>query len=151
MARCPQKHELLEFWVSWSMNRPQYLLDFSALSYRNIPSSLLLLSRAFKMTTLAKRAPSAEKSKDSATETVESLKDTFNMLPEEAIEGVEMERFKSSAGLQKRLEYLQREEEEIKEENEEENSKELSDARAALEVCNANTFVLMMLGTSHTA
>ena len=113
-----------------------YLVGFkSTYVCRNIPSSLLLLSRAFKMTTLAKRsaAPSAQ-AKDAAEETVEGLRDTFNLLPEEAIEGVEMERFKSSAGLQKRLEYLQREEEEIKEENAEANSVELSDARAALEV-----------------
>ena len=103
--------------------------------FRNIPSSLLLLSRAFKMTTLARRP--AAPAKDAATESVESLKDTFNLLPEEAIEGVEMESFKSSTDLQKRLEYLQREEEEIKEENEEENSEELSDARAALEVLYA--------------
>jgi hypothetical protein len=86
------------------------------------------------MTTLAKRVPSKERAKDTTRETVESLKDTINMLPEEAIEVVEMESFKSSAGLQQRLEYLQREQEGIKEENSEENLKELSAAREALEV-----------------
>jgi len=50
---------------------------------------------------------------------VESLKDTFNMLPDDTLEDVAMETFKSSASLEQRLEYLRRVEQDIKEENEE--------------------------------
>jgi hypothetical protein len=112
---------------SFSIKSSRALQSYWKLIFRNIPSSLLLLSRAFKLTSM-------DVTKPSTTEAVKSLKDTINMLPEEAIKGLEMERFKSSAGLQSRLEYLRREEEGIKEENEEQNSKELSDAREALEV-----------------
>jgi hypothetical protein len=97
---------------------------------RSIPPSLLLLSRAFKLAGVKK-----DKKKDAKAETVESLRNTFNMLPEETLEGVEMETFKSSASPQKRLEFLQREEQEIKDENALEESEELADAREALEVC----------------
>jgi hypothetical protein len=100
--------------------------------YRNIPSSLLLLSRAFKIPT-TKKAPKM----DAKEATVEGLKTTFNMLPDETIEDVEMESFKSMASLEKRLEYLQRVEQEIEDENElvkEEDREELAAAREALEV-----------------
>lgn len=53
------------------------------------------------------------------------------MLPEETVEDVEMERFKGAASLEKRLEYLQRVEADIHEENADE--AQLAAARSALE------------------
>jgi hypothetical protein len=96
--------------------------------YRNIPQSLLLLSRAFKITTAA--STRTKKQEDASTETVEALRNTFNLLPEETIKGVEMERFKCDASLQKRLEYVQQVEQDILDEN----ATELSSAREALQV-----------------
>ena len=63
---------------------------------------------------------------------MEALKATFNMLPEETIEDVEMERFKSTASLEKRLDYLRRVEQDIEDENA--TAKELATAQQALEV-----------------
>lgn len=94
---------------------------------RNIPQSLLLLSRAFKITG---KKPKAKK--EVAEEAVEALKATFNMLPEETIEDVEMERFKSTASLEKRLDYLRRVEQDIEDENA--TAKELAEAQKTLEV-----------------
>lgn len=70
--------------------------------------------------------------RDSKEQTVESLKNTFNMLPDDTLEDVTMETFKSSASLEQRLEYLQRVEQDIKHENEE--TEELKAARASVEV-----------------
>jgi DUF4097 and DUF4098 domain-containing protein YvlB len=99
---------------------------------RNIPQSLLLLSRAFKITTASAKPIDTKDAKDVSTQTLEALRNTFNMLPEETIADVEMEKFKSTTSLEKRLEYLQRVEKDIKDENATE--KDLASAREVLEV-----------------
>jgi hypothetical protein len=91
---------------------------------RNIPQSLLLLSRAFKITAEPSAGPS---------DTVEALKNTFSMLPEETIADVEMDQFKSDASLEKRLDYVKRVEQDIKQEAE--TATELKAAEEQLEVC----------------
>ena len=101
--------------------------------YRNIPQSLLLLSRAFKITTAAAKKPA--KARDANEQTLEGLRNTFNMLPDETIADVEMERFKSTTSLEKRLEYLQRVEQDIQDENATE--ADLATAREELEVRRA--------------
>eukprot|EP00892_Ulva_mutabilis_P004804 jgi/Ulvmu1/2696/UM014_0152.1 len=94
------------------------LRDWIELSLdRNIPQSLLLLSRAFKIQTAKVADAKKDRVKDSKEATVESLKDTFNMLPDDTLEDVTMETFKGAASLEKRLQYLQRVEKAIKEEN----------------------------------
>lgn len=88
------------------------------------------MSRAFKIQTA--KVKDSKKVRDSTEATVESLKETFNMLPDDTLEDVTMETFKSSASLEQRLEYLQRVEKDIKDENQE--TEELKAAREALEV-----------------
>lgn len=91
--------EQLSEWLDWSLNR-------------NLPSSLLLLSRAFTMTAPigVRKAPVDE----------ESLRETLSTLPDEAVEDVEL--FATSDGgdkteaYERKLELLEREEERIKEE-----------------------------------
>lgn len=92
----------------------------------------MLLSRAFKIQTAKVADAKKQIAKDSKEATVESLKDTFNMLPDDTLEDVTMETFKSSASLEQRLEYLRRVEQDIKEENEE--TEEAKTVREALEV-----------------
>ena len=101
---------------------------------RNIPQSLLLLSRAFKITPAATKDKTRErdKARNKSEATLEALRNTFNMLPDETIADVEMDKFKSTASLEKRLEYLQRVEQDIKDENASE--ADLAAARAELEV-----------------
>lgn len=74
---------------------------------RALPSSLLLLSRAFTVTL----PPSDQKKKQQIQ--LESIKNTLSTLPEEALEDVNMEVAHDN---QTKLEYLKREEELIKEE-----------------------------------
>lgn len=98
---------------------------------RSIPQSLLLLSRAFKIQTVKVADGKAAGTRDTKEATVESLKNTFNMLPDDTLEDVTMETFKSTASLEQRLEYLQRVEQDIKDENEE--TEELKAARTSVE------------------
>ncbi|PNW72719.1 hypothetical protein CHLRE_15g639150v5 [Chlamydomonas reinhardtii] len=95
-------------------------LDLSL--HRGLPSSLLLLSRAFTITASVKDVAAK---KDLA---YEKLKETLSVIPEEVVERVEFETLGGGAGaggqdgakaMEKKLEYLKREEEIIKEEEEE--------------------------------
>ena len=61
------------------------------------------------------------------------------MLPDETIADVEMERFKSTTSLEKRLEYLQRVEQDIQDENATE--ADLATAREELEVRRASALL----------
>ncbi|GIL66070.1 hypothetical protein Vafri_19678 [Volvox africanus] len=86
-------------------------LDLSL--HRGLPSSLLLLSRAFTITASVKDVAAK---KDLA---YEKLKETLSVIPEEVVESVEYEALGGAAGpkaLEKKLEFLKREEELIKEE-----------------------------------
>ncbi|GLC36768.1 hypothetical protein PLESTB_000785100 [Pleodorina starrii] len=86
-------------------------LDLSL--HRGLPSSLLLLSRAFTITASVKDVAAK---KDLA---YEKLKETLSVIPEEVVESVEYEALGGPAGpkaLEKKLEFLKREEELIKEE-----------------------------------
>ncbi|GIM07650.1 hypothetical protein Vretimale_11725, partial [Volvox reticuliferus] len=86
-------------------------LDLSL--HRGLPSSLLLLSRAFTITASVKDVAAK---KDLA---YEKLKETLSVIPEEVVESVEYEALGGTAGpkaLEKKLEFLKREEELIKEE-----------------------------------
>ena len=90
----------LEEWIDWSLNK-------------SLPSSLLLLSRAFTVTT-----PIGQPS----TVDVTSLRETLSTMPEEVVEDVEL--FATSDGgdkseaYERKLELLEREEELIREEQE---------------------------------
>eukprot|EP01025_Chloroclados_australasicus_P055609 TRINITY_DN677_c0_g1_i1.p1 TRINITY_DN677_c0_g1~~TRINITY_DN677_c0_g1_i1.p1 ORF type:complete len:754 (-),score=86.80 TRINITY_DN677_c0_g1_i1:226-2487(-) len=81
-------------------------LDLSL--YHSLPSSLLILSRAFMLTT---RKPPSE------TQAYDSLKETMASLPEDVIEDVQIEKG-AAWDNQMRLDALAREEELIKEEGE---------------------------------
>jgi len=99
--------EQLEEWLDWSLNR-------------SLPSSLLLLSRAFTVTApigaaqIGKVAP--------AVADVTSLRETLSSLPDEAVEDVELYSTPQEAddihGYGRKLDILEREEELIKEEEE---------------------------------
>ncbi|PRW58330.1 LETM1 and EF-hand domain-containing mitochondrial [Chlorella sorokiniana] len=86
-------------WIDWSLNK-------------SLPSSLLLLSRAFTVTQPLGRGPRAVD--------VHSLRETLSTLPDEAVEDVEL--FETAASgdkteaIERKLELLEREEEMIKEE-----------------------------------
>jgi len=90
----------LEEWLDWSLNR-------------SLPSSLLLLSRAFTVT-----SPIGKPSAVDMT----SIRETLSTLPDEVVEDVEL--FATSDGgdkteaVERRLDLLEREEELIKEEEE---------------------------------
>lgn len=90
----------LEEWLDWSLNR-------------SLPSSLLLLSRAFTVTAPVGR----EKGMDET-----SIRETLSTLPDEAVEDVELfstrEGEDKTEGLERRLDLLEREEEMIREEEE---------------------------------
>ncbi|EFJ43438.1 hypothetical protein VOLCADRAFT_106866 [Volvox carteri f. nagariensis] len=94
--------------------RQAQLQDWLDLSlHRGLPSSLLLLSRAFTITASVKDVAAK---KDLA---YEKLKETLSVIPEEVVETVEYEALGGAAGpqgLEKKLEFLKREEELIKEE-----------------------------------
>ena len=96
--------EQLEEWLDWSLNR-------------SLPSSLLLLSRAFTVT-----APiGAGVRRTPAVADVTSLRETLSSMPDEAVEDVEL--FATTADdteslYERKLELLEREEEMIKEEEE---------------------------------
>lgn len=99
--------EQLEEWLDWSLNR-------------SLPSSLLLLSRAFTVT-----APmgAAQKGKVApAVADVTSLRETLSSLPDEAVEDVELfstpQEADDTHGYGRKLDILEREEELIKEEEE---------------------------------
>ncbi|KAG2426023.1 hypothetical protein HYH02_014884 [Chlamydomonas schloesseri] len=100
------------------MRRQMYdWLDLSL--HRGLPSSLLLLSRAFTITASVKDVAAK---KDLA---YEKLKETLSVIPEEVVERVEFETLGAGSGgggvdgakaMEKKLEFLKREEEIIKEE-----------------------------------
>ncbi len=97
--------EQLEEWLDWSLNR-------------SLPSSLLLLSRAFTVT-----APVGAKGKVApVVADVTSLRETLSSLPDEAVEDVELFSTPQEAddihGYERKLDILEREEEMIKEEEE---------------------------------
>jgi LETM1 and EF-hand domain-containing protein 1 len=99
--------EQLEEWLDWSLNR-------------SLPSSLLLLSRAFTVT-----APmgAGQKGRGApAVADVTSLRETLSSLPDEAVEDVELFSTPQEAddihGYERKLDILEREEEMIKEEEE---------------------------------
>lgn len=87
-------------WLDWSLNR-------------SLPSSLLLLSRAFTVTTPIGQPSSVD---------VSSIRETLSTMPEEVVEDVEL--FATSDGgdkneaYERKLELLEREEELIREEQE---------------------------------
>ncbi|KAL4423518.1 hypothetical protein ABPG77_003651 [Micractinium sp. CCAP 211/92] len=86
-------------WIDWSLNK-------------SLPSSLLLLSRAFTVTQPLGRGPRAVD--------VHSLRETLSTLPDEAVEDVELFATADSGDktekIERKLELLEREEEMIKEE-----------------------------------
>lgn len=92
--------EQLEEWLDWSLNR-------------SLPSSLLLLSRAFTVTAPIGKAPVTD---------VSSLRETLSSLPDEAVEDVELFATTAdgdkTAAYERKLDLLEREEELIKEEEE---------------------------------
>jgi LETM1 and EF-hand domain-containing protein 1 len=92
--------EQLDEWLDWSLNR-------------SLPSSLLLLSRAFTVTAPIGKAPVTD---------VSSLRETLSSLPDEAVEDVELFATASdgdkTAAYERKLDLLEREEELIKEEEE---------------------------------
>lgn len=94
--------EQLAEWLDWSLNR-------------SLPSSLLLLSRAFMVT-----APIG-KAKAPVTDVL-SLRETLSSLPDEAVEDVELFATASdgdkTTAYERKLDLLEREEELIKEEEE---------------------------------
>ncbi|GAB4818097.1 hypothetical protein N2152v2_005143 [Parachlorella kessleri] len=95
------RHQLGE-WLDWSLNR-------------SLPSSLLLLSRAFTVT-----APIGGPKKPVVGE--DTLREAISTLPDEAVEDVEVTATASrdlTEAYEKRLELLEREEEMIREEEEE--------------------------------
>jgi len=87
-------------WLDWSLNR-------------SLPSSLLLLSRAFTVTTPIGQPSSVD---------VSSIRETLSTMPEEVVEDVEL--FATTDGgdkneaYERRIELLEREEELIREEQE---------------------------------
>ncbi|KAL4859684.1 Mitochondrial proton/calcium exchanger protein [Chlorella vulgaris] len=89
----------LEEWIDWSLNK-------------HLPSSLLLLSRAFTVTQPLGRGPRAVD--------VSSLRETLSTLPDEAVEDVELFATSDSGdkteAIERKLELLEREEEMIREE-----------------------------------
>lgn len=89
----------LEEWLDWSLNR-------------SLPSSLLLLSRAFTVTSPIGQPSSVD---------VTSIRETLSTMPEEVVEDVEL--FATSSGdkseeYERKIELLEREEELIREEQE---------------------------------
>ncbi|KXZ44449.1 hypothetical protein GPECTOR_67g289 [Gonium pectorale] len=100
--------------VAFMRRQLQDWLDLSL--HRGLPSSLLLLSRAFTITASVKDVAAK---KDLA---YEKLKETLSVIPEEVVERVEFEALGGAAAgtgakaLEKKLEFLKREEELIKEE-----------------------------------
>lgn len=83
-----------------------------------------MLSRAFTVTQTRAKTAAAE---------LEGLRETLSSLPDEAIEGVEMEVLATERDYEKALEYLKREEEAIKEENEAQAHGEETDVAEAAE------------------
>lgn len=89
----------LEEWLDWSLNR-------------SLPSSLLLLSRAFTVTSPIGQQRSVD---------VTSIRETLSTMPEEVVEDVELFATSSadkSEEYERKLELLEREEELIREEQE---------------------------------
>lgn len=89
----------LEEWLDWSLNR-------------SLPSSLLLLSRAFMVTSPVGQPSSVD---------VSSIRETLSTMPEEVVEDVELFATSSadkSDAYERKLELLEREEELIREEQE---------------------------------
>lgn len=89
----------LEEWLDWSLNR-------------SLPSSLLLLSRAFTVTSPVGQPSSVD---------VSSIRETLSTMPEEVVEDVELFATSSadkSDAYERKLELLEREEELIREEQE---------------------------------
>ena len=121
------------------------LTDWLDLSLNHaLPSSLLLLSRAFAVTAPLTRVPAAPQAAAAPTtptttappSTVDRLRETLGVLPDEAIEAVSLEAPLEAGGgaaeLERKLESLRREEELIAEE-----AKEAAAAAAAAQADEA--------------
>ncbi|KAJ9505326.1 hypothetical protein QJQ45_005737 [Haematococcus lacustris] len=110
-----------------------HIMDWLDLSlHRGLPSSLLLLSRAFTITAAGQQAASRDvgAAKDAQ---YAKLKETLGVLPEEVVDVVSEEQLGGSGveALQKRLDFLKREEEAIRAELERTAAAERAAAAAA--------------------
>ncbi|KAL6755050.1 LETM1-like protein-domain-containing protein [Haematococcus lacustris] len=116
--------------VRFMQRQLQDWLDLSL--HRGLPSSLLLLSRAFTITAAGQQAASRDvgAAKDAQ---YAKLKETLGVLPEEVVDVVSEEQLGGSGveALQKRLDFLKREEEAIRAELERTAAAERAAAAAA--------------------